>query len=128
MYTLCLQKTFIARHFLFGGDWGDENRPHSHPYRVEVRMSAENLDAHGYLADLAQLDPLLDACASYYRDRLLNELPEFDQINPSLEHLAKRLCDRFLSRLGPHRFSTVEVRIWENEVAWASYQERFPCA
>ena len=127
MYTLCLQKTFIARHFLFGGDWGNENRPHSHPYRVEVRLSAEDLDAHGYLADLAELDPILDACVEHYRDRLLNELPEFDQTNPSIEHLARRFCDRFLQRLGSHRFSAVEVRIWENEVVWTSYQETSPC-
>jgi len=128
MYTLCLQKTFIASHFLFGGDWGDENRPHAHPYRVEVRLSSKALDSNGYLADLAILDPIMDACAGHYRDRLLNELPEFDQINPSIEHLARCFCDNFLQRLGSHRFSAVEIRIWENDAAWASYQVTAQCA
>jgi 6-pyruvoyltetrahydropterin/6-carboxytetrahydropterin synthase len=126
MYTLCLQKSFTARHFLFGGDWGNENLPHSHPYRVEVRLSAEGLDVHGYLADLAELDPVMDTCVTRYRDRLLNELPEFDLTNPSIEHLAKRFCDHFLLQLGSHHFSSVEVRIWESDTAWASYQEAFP--
>jgi 6-pyruvoyltetrahydropterin/6-carboxytetrahydropterin synthase len=125
MYTLCLQKSFTARHYLIGGDWGMENQPHSHPYRVEVHLSGNDLDAHGYLVDLAEIEPLLDACVEYYQGRLLNELSEFHEANPSIEHLANRFCERFLQRLGGHRFSVVEVRIWENEVAWASYRKSF---
>jgi 6-pyruvoyltetrahydropterin/6-carboxytetrahydropterin synthase len=123
MYTLCLQRAFTARHYLIGGDWGRENQPHAHPYRVEIRLSAEGLDAHGYLVDLAELEPILDACVGHYQDQLLNDLPEFDQTNPSIEHLARRFCHRFGQRLGNLSFSAVEVRIWENDLAWASYQE-----
>jgi 6-pyruvoyltetrahydropterin/6-carboxytetrahydropterin synthase len=125
MYTLCLQKAFTARHYLIGGDWGDENQPHAHSYRVEIRLSAKDLDAHGYLVDLAELEPILERCVNHYRDRVLNDLPELRQTNPSIEHLARRFCDRFLQRLGSHRFSSVEIRLWENETAWASYEESF---
>ena len=125
MYTLALQRAFSARHYLIGGDWGPENDPHAHAYRVEVRLRARELDAHGYLVDLENLEQVLDACVAIYRDRLLNDLPDFDRINPSIEHFAKRFCTCFLKEFGPHRFLVVEIRIWENEMAWASYRERY---
>lgn len=125
MYTLSLKRAFSARHYLIGGDWGPENDPHAHPYRVEVRLKASKLDAHGYLVDLDHLEQVLDTCVENYRDRLLNDLPDFDRINPSIEHFARRFFTRFLKEFGPHRFHTVETRIWENDMAWASYRERF---
>lgn len=123
MYTLCLQRDFIARHFLVGGDWGEENDVHSHPYRVEVRLSAEALDAHGYLVDLDHLETVLDACVARYQDRVLNDLAEFEGVNPSIEHLAKRFFDAMTRRLSERSFSVVEIRIWETGKAWASYRE-----
>lgn len=125
MYSLAVQRAFSARHYLIGGDWGPENDPHAHAYRVEVRLRAAELDTHGYLVDLEKLEQVLAACVSIYQDRLLNDLPDFDRINPSIEHFAKRFYTRFLEEIGPHHFQSVEIRIWENEAAWASYRERF---
>lgn len=125
MYTLCLQQGFRAAHYLIGGDWGSENQPHTHSYRVEVRLEARELDVHGYVADLAEIQPILDSCVAHYRDRLLNELVELHELNPSIERLARQFCERFLQDLGSHPFRTVEVRIWENEMAWASYRKSF---
>lgn len=125
MYTLCLQQGFTARHYLIGGDWGSENQPHSHTYRVEIRMTAHELDAHGYVVDLAVLEPILDSCVAHYRDRLLNDLPELHGTNPSVERLAEQFCERFLLHLDSHAFRMVEVRIWENEMAWASFRKSF---
>ena len=123
MYSLSLQRDFIASHYLVGGDWGPENDPHAHPYRVDIRLSAERLDHHGYLIDLDELEQIIDACVDTYRDRLLNDLPEFDQINPSIEHFCRRFFERFTTALGSKRIQRVVVRIWENEQAWAAYEE-----
>lgn len=128
MYTLCLERAFGARHFLIGGDWGPENRLHAHPYRVEVRLSAPNLDAHGYLVDLEALERVLEACVGRYRDQVLNELPEFAGLNPSIERLARRFWEEFCRRLGSRDFVRVAVRIWESDAAWAAYEERPGCA
>ncbi|MEZ4656751.1 MAG: 6-carboxytetrahydropterin synthase [Caldilineaceae bacterium] len=38
MYTLAVQRDFVAQHFLIGGDWGPENQWHSHHYRLEVQL------------------------------------------------------------------------------------------
>jgi 6-pyruvoyltetrahydropterin/6-carboxytetrahydropterin synthase len=125
MYALALSRDFEARHFLVGGDWGPENEPHTHAYRVEVRLAAEDLDRHGYIVDLDDLDPLLDRVVGHYEGRLLNDLPEFKDLNPSIERLSRFFFDRLAAGLGPHRFAAIEVRIWETDKAWAAYRERF---
>ena len=67
MYTLAVQRDFIAFHYLIGGDWGDENKPHSHDYRVELRLEGSTLDKHGYLVDIVDVEHHLDALVEAYR-------------------------------------------------------------
>ena len=86
-------------------------------------MQAEELDRHGYLADLEHVRQALDSCVACYAQRLLNDLPEFAGINPSIEHFAKRFHHQFVNALGEVPCGMVKVRIWENETAWAGYEE-----
>ena len=94
MFRLCLQREFTARHFLTGGDWGAENASHAHRYRIEWELKAQELDAHGYLVDLVEVERSLGDALGRYRGALLNELPEFAGVNPSLERFVKLLWDR----------------------------------
>jgi len=119
MFRLCFQRDFTARHFLTGGDWGAENAPHAHRYRIEWELRATELDVHGYLADLVDVERSLGDALGRYRDALLNDLPEFGGLNPSLERFVKILWDRLSASL-PHGVSCA-VRLWENESAWAGY-------
>lgn len=125
MYTLALSRSFEARHYLVGGDWGAENAPHAHAYRVEVRLATAALDRHGYIVDLEELEALLERIVTRYRDRLLNDLPEFEGRNPSIEHFSRCFFEHLAEGLGRGRFAEMEVRLWETEEAWASYRERF---
>jgi len=56
MYQLAITRDFIAQHYLIGGDWGRENQKHSHHYRVEILIESEQLDQHGYLVDIVDVD------------------------------------------------------------------------
>ncbi len=123
MYTLAVQRDFVARHFLVGGDWGPENDLHSHHYRLEVQLEGTTLDQHGYLVDIVALEAHLEELVAYYRDRTLNELPEFAGLNPSIEHFARLLGQELLSRI-KEPLSAVKVRIWENDIAWAAYRQQ----
>ena len=125
MYTLAFSRSFEARHYLVGGDWGAENAPHAHAYRVEVRLGATALDRHGYIVDLEELEALLERIVARYRDRLLNDLPEFEGRNPSIEHFSRCFLEHLAEGLGPGRFAEMEVRLWETGEAWASYRESF---
>lgn len=122
MYTLALQRSFEAWHHLIGGDWGAENNPHTHPYRVELRLEGEALNEHGYLVDLVDVEHKLDEIVSAYRNADLNTLPEFAGLNPSLEHFARILGTRLAASLSSGNLSTVDVRLWENDGAWAGYR------
>ncbi len=122
MYTLCITRDFIARHFLTGGDWGAENEEHSHHYKLEAQLEGEQLDQHGYLVDIVDLEQHLGELVARYRDCTLNEQPEFAGLNPSIEHFARILCQALSSRIIAPNITTITVRVWENEIAWTAYR------
>ncbi len=120
MYRLAVCRDFIAQHYLIGGDWGAENQRHSHHYRLQVVLSGAELDRHGYLADIVEVDRAIDEALTPFRDRTLNELAPFAGLNPSLERFAKVLYDGLHARLASERL-TLTLRLWENERDWAGY-------
>jgi 6-pyruvoyltetrahydropterin/6-carboxytetrahydropterin synthase len=122
MYTVSVTRDFIARHFLIGGDWGPENYEHAHHYRVEVQLEGAFLDQHGYLVDIVDIEGKLESVVEIYRDKILNELPEFSGLNPSIEHFARIFSEGLSSDLEAPNLAAITVKIWENEIAWASFQ------
>ena len=123
MYTTAVKRDFVAQHYLSGGDWGAENERHSHHYQVEVQLMGESLDQHGFLADIVDITRTIEELIAQLRDRTLNELPEFAGLNPSLEHLARAFCQSFAQRMHAPNLSRVRVQIWENDIAWSSYEQ-----
>ncbi|MFZ2088357.1 MAG: 6-carboxytetrahydropterin synthase, partial [Desulfobaccales bacterium] len=103
--------------------WGAENQRHSHHYQVEVELYGNNLDEHGYLVDIVDIETHLDALVAYYRDRTLNDLPEFAGLNPSIEHLSRIFCKQFRKQIRAANLTAVQVKIWETGIAWAAYRE-----
>ena len=124
MYTVAVQRELIAQHFMIGGDFGPENHPHSHRYRVEVRLAGRSLDSHGFLVDIDEVAALLAGLLDTYRDRTLNHLPEFQGLNPSLEHLCRILCRRLADGLQRRNLATVTVAIWESDVGLGRLERR----
>lgn len=127
MYTLSIQRDFIARHYLIGGDWGAENHLHSHHYQLEITLEGGMLDQHGYLVDIVHLEALLDELTARYRDHTLNDLPEFAGLNPSIEHFCRIVAQRLGDALQAPNICAVTARIWENAIASASYRHERPC-
>ncbi len=123
MYTVAVKKNFSALHFLVGGDWGAENEKHTHHYEIEVLVEGKSLNEHGYLLDIDEIKSGLSRVTSYFRDKTLNELPEFHGINPSIEHLARVIHGMLFGRISDSRITTTRVRVWEDADAWASYRE-----
>lgn len=122
MFTLAMFRKFEAYHYLIGGDWGEENELHSHQYSLEVRVQGRKLDEHGYLVDIDQLGAILDSKVNRYSGQTLNEQEEFKGLNPSIEHFARILSTELVGDLGATPLTGMEVRLWEDEIAWASYR------
>jgi 6-pyruvoyltetrahydropterin/6-carboxytetrahydropterin synthase len=119
-YSVTVRRDLIAQHFLVGGDWGPENELHSHRYEIEARYEGPSLGEHGYLVDIDAVGTALDAIAERYRDRTLNELPEFAGLNPSVEHFARILSDRLA--IAADNVDALEVTVWEDRSAAAGYR------
>lgn len=121
MYTLGVKRSFIAQHYLVGGDFGKENQWHSHHYQVEIRLSGQQLDNHGYLLDITEIEYVLDALLERYSDATLNELPEFEDLNPSIEHFARIIHDNIAHNITSVPDSKISVRLWEDSVTWTEF-------
>jgi 6-pyruvoyltetrahydropterin/6-carboxytetrahydropterin synthase len=123
MYKVSVRGNFVAEHFLIGGDWGPENQKHSHDYQVEVRLKGATLDRHGYLVDIVDIKAHLESLLNYFQSKTLNEMPEFEGLNPSLEHFARIFCQALSSRIESPNLSAITVKLWEDESAWAAYRQ-----
>jgi 6-pyruvoyltetrahydropterin/6-carboxytetrahydropterin synthase len=117
---------FVARHYLVGGDFGTEGSPHSHHYRVELTVAGEGLDRHGFLVDIVRLRSELERLVDRYRDGTLNDLPELRGANPAVEVVARAMAEALSPAFRDDDLSWLEVKLWENESAWASHRVTTP--
>jgi 6-pyruvoyltetrahydropterin/6-carboxytetrahydropterin synthase len=120
MYNLGMQRKFSARHYLIGGDWGEENIEHVHQYRMELILAKKDLDRHGFLVDIVEMERQLNEVVAGFQGKTLNTLAAFDGINPSIERLATVILDLFKKRLEAFHLDALTVKIWEDDIAWTS--------
>jgi 6-pyruvoyltetrahydropterin/6-carboxytetrahydropterin synthase len=123
VYTVTIKRDFTAYHYLIGGNWGKENERHAHHYSVELELEGQELDQHGYLVDIVNIEALLNDLILRYENRTLNELQEFKGLNPSIENFSRILCEGFISALHAQNIKAVSIKIWENDIACASYRQ-----
>lgn len=121
MYTVSVRRDFIAQHYLIGGDWGPENELHAHHYALELQLHGDDLDQHGYLVDIVDIEKHLEAVTGLYRDQVLNDQPGFAGLNPSIEHFSRLLAEDLAGRITAPNLHSLTVQVWENDIAWASY-------
>jgi len=127
-YTVGIKQDFIAQHYLIGEALRPEKERHSHCYQVEVQLEGSTLNEQGYLVDIVEIESHLRELVAYYQDETLNDLPEFADLNPSIEHLARILCLALLDRLEAPNITALTVKVWENANAWALYRQYLSCA
>jgi len=124
-YTVGVVRDFIAQHFLIGGDWGRENLLHAHPYEMEAIFEGDELDRHQYLLDIAEVKVALDGLIDRFADKVLNQLPEFADKNPSLELFARILAEGLARSIGTGSLTALTVKLWENDEAFACHRLTF---
>ena len=124
MYTVSVSRSFVAQHYLTVPDPGPEGELHSHHYSLEVTVESLDLDEYGYVVDIDELTAAVDDVADEFRDRILNDQPAFDGLNPSVEHFTRVVSDRLASdaRLSSDRVSNLRVAMDEDDTARVSYE------
>jgi 6-pyruvoyltetrahydropterin/6-carboxytetrahydropterin synthase len=84
------------------------------------------LNQHGYLVDIVQVEAALNDLVGHYRDKTLNDLSEFADLNPSIEHFTRIAAHQLAPQVYAANLNGLVVKIWENEIAWASYRVALP--
>jgi 6-pyruvoyltetrahydropterin/6-carboxytetrahydropterin synthase len=126
MYHVGITGSLPIRHSLLG-DYGEESRPHEHTYRIEWIYSAVSLSVEGFAVDIARMEAARDAVLARISGVYLNDLPFFANRQPSVENFAAFLSAELEAEIaaGGHLGDAVvhvELRVWENETAWASFE------
>ncbi|MBN1466090.1 6-carboxytetrahydropterin synthase QueD [candidate division KSB1 bacterium] len=98
MYKLLVVAKFSAAHRLIDYPGACE-RIHGHNWRVKVTVCAEDVDENGMVMDLVQLKKRIDDCVAQFDHRVINDVPPFDQLNPTSENLAKYLYHAIAEQL-----------------------------
>ena len=115
---------FEAAHALTG-DFGPATRLHGHTYKVEVRLTAGDIDATGTFFDLGRLRSELRGVLETLHYRNLNELPDFSGINTTAEALARYVARKLCGVIQEARLESLKVTVWESASSFASYKESF---
>ncbi len=126
MFEITVEETFAAGHFLRNYRGKCENL-HGHNYKVEVTLAGRELDAAGLLLDFVEVKRLLRELAERFDHKLLNDVPPFDQLNPTAETIARHFYEELKRALEgtPHRdrVRVARVRVWETETTSAAYSD-----
>ncbi|MFO8113940.1 MAG: 6-carboxytetrahydropterin synthase [Halorubrum sp.] len=121
MYATTVLTDFVAQHYLTVPDPGPEGVPHSHHFEVELTFRGPELNDHDYLVDIDDAEAALADLADRYRDELLNDLPEFEGDNPSVERFARAIFERVTDAVTDDTVTELAVTVWEDEAAAATY-------
>ncbi|MFH1761917.1 MAG: 6-carboxytetrahydropterin synthase QueD [bacterium] len=116
MYELMVEESFDAAHALRGYKGPCENL-HGHTWKVQVFLKGDKLNKIGILADFKDLKKALKDGLSNFDHANLNDLPEFKEINPSSENIAKIIFDNLSKSIA----GLIQVKVWESPTSCASY-------
>lgn len=121
-YTLKVVSDFAAAHSL--RDYpGDCRRLHGHNWKLEVEVEAGRLDKLGMVVDFKAIKQAAKAVTDELDHRYLNEIPPFDERNPTAENMAAYLFRRIGEALNDERVRVRAVTLWETERACVRYDE-----
>lgn len=123
MYELKVRNTFSGAHLLRNYQGKCENL-HGHNWVVYLYARGEVLQENGMLLDFKSLKACLNRVLDLLDHKNLNDVPPFDAINPSCEHLAKFIFDKaqeFLDLSENPQAVIHKVEVWETERCSATY-------
>lgn len=121
-YTLKVVTDFAASHILEGHP-GKCARLHGHNWKVEAEVAATALNDLGMAIDFADLKSAVQDLVEGMDHRHLNDLPAFEGVNPTAEHVARVVYQGLAGRLSGPQMSVVAVTIWETDRACVRYTE-----
>lgn len=121
MWEISTETTVAAAHRLRHAP-GEGERLHGHNWRIRAVARARDLDASaGWVLDFNHLAAVLRELVEPYEHAFLNEIPPFDDLNPTAENVARVVADALAARVDDGRARVVRVEVWENDACCATY-------
>lgn len=129
----CRKAHFNAAHRLYRKDWSDEKnfevfgkcsnpRYHGHNYELIVAVEGEIDSETGYLIDLKILKEYIKTEVEDYLDHknLNEEVEEFEDLNPTVEHIAAVIWNRLRKKISPQ--FDLEITLYETPRNFVIYK------
>ncbi|RMH19638.1 MAG: 6-carboxytetrahydropterin synthase QueD [Gammaproteobacteria bacterium] len=121
-FTLKILTDFAASHQL--RDYpGECARLHGHNWKVEVEVSAGQLDQQGMVMDFKDIKRATHEVIARLDHRHLNDCPPFDKINPTVENIAAHLFAEIGKIVSSETAHLSAITIWETDRACVRYTE-----
>lgn len=122
MFEVSVEHTFAAGHALRNYRGKCEN-VHGHNYKIRVIVRGAKLDSVGMLADFVTLKRLLRDVCEPMDHVFLNDMPPFDELNPTAENMAWHIHKQMSEGLKiDNPVEIVEVTVWETDIQAATYR------
>lgn len=122
MYEVTVKTGFAAAHQLRLYDGKYENL-HGHNWTAQVTVEADELDPIGVGIDFVKLKAMVEKNLSELDYHNINEVPPFDEQNPSAENIARWLFLKLKVEVNTNLTRVKRVEIYEMEGCGASYFE-----
>lgn len=122
MYKLAIRTSFAAAHNLINYQ-GDCENLHGHNWKVDVAVTARELDKSGLGIDFKVLKREAGEIINELDHKYINENPAFKNISPSSENISRYLHQRLSERLNNENIKVDSVTVWESDNASACYYE-----
>jgi len=121
-YTLKIVTDFASAHTL--RDYpGQCSRMHGHNWKVEAEVEATQLDKIGMGIDFKVIKQHTREIGGRLDHRYLNEIPPFDQINPTAENIAAYMYRELATAINTADIKVKAITLWETERACVRYSE-----
>lgn len=130
--ALVRRAQFNAAHRLYVPAWDDAknnevfglcNNPnfHGHNYVLEVKVIGDIDPITGYCMDVKLLKMYIDeeVIEMFDHKNINMEIPEFKELNPTVENIARIIHVKLSKRIGPSY--QVFIKLYETERNWVEY-------
>ncbi|ADU65251.1 6-carboxytetrahydropterin synthase QueD [Desulfurispirillum indicum] len=125
MFELKVTEEFASAHNLRDYQGKCENI-HGHNYVVNLYVRGEKLQHNEMLVDFKVMKTCLREVMEYLDHKYLNDVPPFDQWNPTGENIARYVyqeCKRLLAEQGVANATVWKVEVYETSTSSATYWE-----
>jgi 6-pyruvoyltetrahydropterin/6-carboxytetrahydropterin synthase len=112
MWEISAEILLAARHQIRGVP-DEGGRVHAHRWAIKAFVRAAALDRIGWVLDFQELERALRRLVAPYEGAFINDVPPWNDVNPTRENLARFIAEGLARELGDGRARVHRVDVSE---------------